>query len=100
MPKLIVEARRLTKPGLIRGGRGHKQEVIPLGTTVYIIKFMEAHRYYRGIYLTSEFANWVTETLKQNHPKIFEPEMWDWNFTRIPPHHVDKPIITRDLRKA
>lgn len=92
---LRAQTAKLPRPGLIRGAPHKPQQVIQAGTIVWIIYYVEARRFYHGIYLSREQAEMVATQLKRNNPRIFLPEMWAWNFRAIAPHQDIRPIVAR-----
>lgn len=94
---LRAEERTLPRPGLIRGAPHKPQQVISAGTKVWIIYYVEAKRFYSGLYLSRPQAEMVAMNLKKNNPQIFEPQMWGWNFRAIAPHQDIRPIVARPI---
>lgn len=82
---MIVRQRTLPRDGLIRGARGHKQIVVPKGTTVWVIE----HNYllFHTVYLNKEQADTCLKGLTTGK-RLDLHTLIQWNFTSAFPTRV------------
>lgn len=86
----IVE-QHLREPGIIPGARGHKKEVIPVGTKVYCI--MYGRKYFWCCYLNERQAIQCRNGLESNllpsaRRRLTLEQILDWNFRYSIPTRV------------
>lgn len=93
-----VRERPLPHDGIIPGARGHKKEIVPKGTSVWVIMYERV--YFWACYQTEASAQRCAKALDESvtgkaHRTIDLSSMLAWNFKREFPTRVHREGVKR-----